>query len=550
MLLPGTHVSLIDRATQCLTDFSLDFERTSPNATDGPNMTVSSVLVDGRPASFRSSSPRTRATPTVRTIRPQSPRGLAEQPGRRARQQPDAAGLLAELMSTDAEDSLNGTQCPANKLVVTPAHPIPARPDVRGPGLLHRPARRPQRRRRHHRGLVPQRPPGDDGSFVTTEPVGTEDWMPLNDHPSAKPSYDFYDTVTLGQTAIANGELVAQRNNPPAPNFPGGSTTWHWHSPEGIAAYLVENSIGSFNLSERLASSGIQYYEAQDSAIAAGAAATNKAIMDMQEDIVDFQSMFNGPFPFTTDGVVVGVPAASFEEEMQTKITFAGGRDRTRDLQPREHAPVVGGQRLRGQLQPDVLQGGHGDARRVPVQGAQRPDRRRRPRHAGGRRRVRDQPDQHVQHDLREHRQPVDRRPVEPHARPRCSPARPRTPVPGSRTSRCDRSSARTSPRRCSASSATIGRAASPSPSSRPASRRSSRSARGHAGPSSTASSPSGSTPCTRPAAAPTGRRSPVPGLTEVAFSAAAEPPAALNPARAAPLQEPHVAVELRLPVA
>jgi aminopeptidase N len=167
--------------------------------------------------------------------------------------------------------------------------------------------------------------PGDLGSFVTTEPVGSEDWMPLNDHPSAKPTYDFYDTVTLGKTAIGNGELISQYNNPPSSEFPSGSTTWHWHSPERIASYLVENSIGSFDLTERLASSGIQYYEAQDSAVPPDQAAANKAIMDMQEDVVNFQSMFNGPFPFTTDGIVIGVPDASFEEEMQTKITFAGG---------------------------------------------------------------------------------------------------------------------------------------------------------------------------------------------------------------------------------
>src|SRR5215472_10053991 len=46
-------------------------------------------------------------------------------------------------------------------------------------------------------------------------------------------------------------------------------------------------------------------------------------IMDMQESVLTFQSGFNGPFPFTTDGVIVGVPNAGFEEEMQTKITFA-----------------------------------------------------------------------------------------------------------------------------------------------------------------------------------------------------------------------------------
>src|SRR5262249_17817250 len=63
-------------------------------------------------------------------------------------------------------------------------------------------------------------------------------------------------------------------------------------------------------------------------------AATNKAIMDQQEAILSFQSAFNGPFPFTTDGVVIGVPNASFEEEMQTKITFA---NEAIDLQTLHH---------------------------------------------------------------------------------------------------------------------------------------------------------------------------------------------------------------------
>ncbi len=69
--LPGNHVVLTDRAAQCLADFSLDFERTSVDATDGPDMTVQSIIVDGRPA----------------------PRGVTGDPRRRTRQQPTAAGL-------------------------------------------------------------------------------------------------------------------------------------------------------------------------------------------------------------------------------------------------------------------------------------------------------------------------------------------------------------------------------------------------------------------------------------------------------------------------
>src|SRR5207244_11621060 len=55
--LPGNHVVLTDRATQCLTSFSLDFERKSANTADGPDMTVRSVVVNGRPARFTFAQP-------------------------------------------------------------------------------------------------------------------------------------------------------------------------------------------------------------------------------------------------------------------------------------------------------------------------------------------------------------------------------------------------------------------------------------------------------------------------------------------------------------
>ena len=74
------------------------------------------------------------------------------------------------------------------------------------------------------------------------------------------------------------------------------------------------------------AQSGVIYYEAQSSAIPAAQKATNAAVMHQQEDITLFQTQFNGPFPFSTNGVIVGIPTAGFEEEMQTKITFQRSR--------------------------------------------------------------------------------------------------------------------------------------------------------------------------------------------------------------------------------
>jgi hypothetical protein len=325
--LPGNHVKLTDRATQCLTSFSLDFERRSVNASAGPDMAVTSVTVNGRPAAFGF------AQPTY----PGDPHGQSD-PDPRAHEasqlnpvggpghNPLPPACSPELTSTSVKpNSKNGTQCPANKLVITPARPIArgvifsvtvaytGRPGVHndGDGTTE--------------GWFRSGKPKGDGGFVTTEPVGTEDWMPLNDYPAAKPTYDFYDTVNAGKTVLANGVLVSRAHNPPDSQFPGGSVTWHWHSAAPVASYLVEDSVGGYDLTAHTGSDGVRYYEAQASSLGAARKKKNLAIMNQQEDITRFQSMFNGPYPFTSDGVVVGRPPASFEEEMQTMITFAGG---------------------------------------------------------------------------------------------------------------------------------------------------------------------------------------------------------------------------------
>ncbi|HZC51785.1 MAG TPA: M1 family aminopeptidase [Mycobacterium sp.] len=322
--LPGNHVVLTERATQCLTDFSLDFERTGADPVDGPDMTVNSIIVNGRPASYTFVQPTYPGDPNGQD----DPDPLAHQAGQVAPVGGPGNNPLPPACTPEVTGGVNGQNgepCPANKLVITPFQRIPAgarfevtvfysgRPGVHtdGDGSTE--------------GWFRNDTPPGDGGFVTTEPVGTEDWMPLNDHPSAKPSYDFYDTVNAGKTAIANGRLVATAHNSPDAQFPGGSTTWHWQSPAPIASYLVENSVGDYDLSWRDGSDGIRYYEAQASAISPAQKQANLAIMDQQQDITDFQSRFNGPFPFTSDGILVGIPEAGFEEEMQTMITFQGG---------------------------------------------------------------------------------------------------------------------------------------------------------------------------------------------------------------------------------
>jgi aminopeptidase N len=321
--LPGNRVVLTDRATQCLSSFSLDFERKSANTAAGPDMTVQSVTVNGRPAHFRFVQPTYPGDPHGQNDpNPAAHEASQVNPVGGPKHNPLPPACSPELPNTKVPpDSLDGTQCPANKLVITPAAPVrdgsvftvtvsyTGRPGVHndGDGTTEGWFRAP------------------DGGFVTTEPVGSEDWMPLNDYPAAKPTYDFSDTVTAGKTVLGNGVLVSVKRNPVSAEFPGGSVTWHWHSPAPVASYLVEDSVGNYRLIERIADNGTRYYEAQDLGIPAQRRKKNRAIMNMQQNITEFESQFSGSYPFTSDGVVVGTPPASFEEEMQTMITFAGG---------------------------------------------------------------------------------------------------------------------------------------------------------------------------------------------------------------------------------
>jgi hypothetical protein len=321
--LTGNKVVLTNRATQCLTSFSLDFERQSQNAKHGPDMSVQSVTVNGQPATFAFVQPTYPGDPKGQD----DPNPLAHEasesnPVGGPHHNPLPPACTPELRSFDSPvHSLDGTECPANKLVITPPKPL------RNGSMFRVTVNYTGRPGLHNDGDGSTegwfRAP--DGGFVTTEPVGTEDWMPLNNHPSAKPTYDFSDTVTAGRTVLANGVLVSVRHHPASKQFPSGSVTWKWHSPAPVASYLVEDSVGNYILTERTADNGVRFYEAQDRAIKPAKRAKNLKIMNLQQGITEFESQFSGSYPFTSDGVVVGTPNASFEEEMQTMITFAGG---------------------------------------------------------------------------------------------------------------------------------------------------------------------------------------------------------------------------------
>jgi hypothetical protein len=338
LFLPGTHVDLQQRATQCLTEFSLDFERSNSyvepreGIVTGPNLSVESITINGQPATFTFKQPTFPGNPNGQD----DPNPLAHaasnsNPVSATNPNPPACAPISNAAAQQ------GVQCPANKLVITPSAPIAAGSDfkvvvnytgrpgvhVDGDGLTE--------------GWFRNSSPVGDGAFITTEPVGTMAWMPLNNHPTVKPTYEFWTTTNTGRTGISNGRLIGFTDNAADPQFPGapavgttpavaaGSRTWHWKSPEPIANYLVENSVGNYEMTERVAASGVIYYQAQAVNITPTRKASNQVIMNQHEGITTLQERFNGQFPFSTNGVIIGLPSVSFAEEMQTKITFPGG---------------------------------------------------------------------------------------------------------------------------------------------------------------------------------------------------------------------------------
>jgi hypothetical protein len=320
--LPGTNVELEVVATQCLTELSLDFElRDVVRRAAGPNLSVDGVTIDGAPVMFRFARP----------AYPGDPNG-PDDPDPRAHQasQTDPVGgpdhnplppaCSPSLGRKQKADARNGTLCPATKLVVTPDAPIPS-----GQAFTVRVGY-------HGRPGVHQAANGwPEGWFRTrggysmlTEPVGTQAWMPLNNHPSAKVSYTFSVRTNPGRTVIANGIRIGIVDHPGDPLFPDGSATTTWQAPDPMASYLALVLVGDYSL-DRVVEDGITYHFAQDRHIPAGQRRSNLAVMRKLPASTRFLAQFTGPFPFRSDGVVAAVAGVDVME-MQTMIVFSGSK--------------------------------------------------------------------------------------------------------------------------------------------------------------------------------------------------------------------------------
>ncbi|WP_037676764.1 M1 family metallopeptidase [Streptomyces griseus] len=154
--------------------------------------------------------------------------------------------------------------------------------------------------------------PTDDGAFVAGEPQGAMTWFPANNHPTDKASYDFTITVPQGHTAVANGVLRGSRTA-------HGRTTFRWHQPEPMAAYLATATVGKFKVEQYTTRDGIQVYNAVDPREAGAAAPVLKKL----PSVLEWESKLFGPYPYRAAGSIVDrAPNVGFALETQTRPVY------------------------------------------------------------------------------------------------------------------------------------------------------------------------------------------------------------------------------------
>ena len=87
-----------------------------------------------------------------------------------------------------------------------------------------------------------------------SEPEGSANWFPVNDHPLDKAAYTFVVTVPAGLEASPTAALSA--------TGPTAKTTWVWDAPEPMAPYLATATIGQFDLRRYRTADGLRMYDA------------------------------------------------------------------------------------------------------------------------------------------------------------------------------------------------------------------------------------------------------------------------------------------------
>ena len=162
-----------------------------------------------------------------------------------------------------------------------------------------------------------------DGVIVLSEPVGAPTWLPCNDRPTDKASFDFRISLPVhgevASTAIANGRLagVARRD---------GRRIWTWREVQPMASYLATVAIGHYRIFRSHAGSVPAWTAIHRSWLDTPGSVRRRALRTkaLLPRILRFEQRFFGPYPFDATGLIIaGFSRFGYALEAQTRPVFS-----------------------------------------------------------------------------------------------------------------------------------------------------------------------------------------------------------------------------------
>ena len=160
--------------------------------------------------------------------------------------------------------------------------------------------------------------PTADGAFGVGEPEGTAAWLPCNNVPADKASFEAELIVPDGLNAVSNGRLTKVSREP-------GRRDFHWVEDSPMSTYLAVVDIGRGRL-VHAPIAGHPGWTIVDPRLARG---SHRPLARLPE-IIRFESSIYGPYPFAAAGSIVDyAPKLGYALETQSRPIYPYAPDVT-----------------------------------------------------------------------------------------------------------------------------------------------------------------------------------------------------------------------------
>jgi aminopeptidase N len=158
----------------------------------------------------------------------------------------------------------------------------------------------------------------DDGALAVGEPVGTAAWLPCNNVPKDKASFEIAISVPSALKAVSNGRLDQVKRG-------DGRKTYSWVEAEPMSTYLAVVDIGRGRL-VRSEPDGLPTWTLIDPRLEEESA----PVLAKLPEVIRFESKIYGDYPFDQAGSIVDdAPDLGYALETQTRPIYAFAPDLT-----------------------------------------------------------------------------------------------------------------------------------------------------------------------------------------------------------------------------